>query len=196
MARQFILLTAIAIQALGVCAFGQDGAASPPPKPQGSPGVPGAPQPPPFDKRPRPERQFMKGGGEPADFVEKLFNRLSPEERERFKENFERWKALPPEERQALMQHERMRREKMMQEIDEGLKKTGLQLDKDRREIFNLRYAQERRKIEEQLRKEMDEKRRPLMKELLERLTKEFSAPATASPSPSASPAPEQPAVN
>ena len=138
----------------------------------------------------------MKGGGEPADFVEKLFNRLSPEERERFKENFERWKALPPEERQALMQHERMRREKMMQEIDEGLKKTGLQLDKDRREIFNLRYAQERRKIEEQLRKEMDEKRRPLMKELLERLTKEFSAPATASPSPSASPAPEQPAVN
>ena len=102
-------------------------------------------------------------------------------------ENFERWKALPPEERQALMMHEKMQREKIVHEIDEAIKKTGLQLDKDRREVFALRYTQERRKIEDQLRKEMEEKRRPLLQEMLGHLVSEFNTPPL---SPATSPAP------
>ena len=129
--------------------------------------------------------------GDGAEFARKLFDRLTPEEREKFKENFERWKALPPEERQALLMHEKMHREKMEQEIGEAIKTSGLQLDKDRREVYVLRYTQERRKIEERIRREMDEKRRPLLKEMTERLKTEFSAP-TESPSPS-QPAPTPP---
>lgn len=190
MARQLILLITIAVSTIGTAAFAQS-TPTPSPKPDGAPGPPS----PAFERKNRPERPFLKGG-DPADFAQKLFDRLTPEEKERFKENFERWKALPPEERQALMMHEKMRRERMLQEIDETIKKTGLQLDKDRREMFALRYAQERRKIEEQLRREMEEKRRPLLKEMIDRLSNEFSSSASPSPSPAASPASPQPAVN
>lgn len=88
-----------------------------------------------------------------------------------------------------MRDREHIRREKIAQEIDETLKKSGLQLDADRREVFALRYAQERRKIEEGLRKEMEAKRRPMMQEMMERLKKEFSPfnNASASPSPTAS---------
>jgi len=178
MARQFILLITLVVSAIGNASFGQDPAITPV-TPDSSP----IPSPPGFEKKNKPNRPFFKSG-DPADFAQKLFDRMTPEEKERFKENFERWKTLPPEERQALMMHEKMRRERMLQEIDEAIKKTALQLDKDRREMFALRYAQERRKIEEQLRREMEEKRRPLLKEMIERLSREFSAQATPSPSP------------
>jgi len=107
--------------------------------------------------------------------LKKYIDRPIPEEKERFSEKIEKWKSLPPEEREALMLHEKMRREKMQHEIEETLKNSGLQLDKDRQEVFTLRYTQERRKIEEQLRKELEEKRRPLLKEMIERLVIEFS---------------------
>jgi hypothetical protein len=182
MARQFILLIALLVSTLGATVRAQT-PETPALKTDATPAAS------PVEKKNRPERPFVKFG-DSADFAQKLFDRLTPEEKERFKENFERWKALPPEERQALMMHEKMRRERMMQEIDEAIKKSGLQLDKDRREMFTLRYSQERRKIEEQLRREMEEKRRPQLQEMLGRLVTEFSAPATPAPSPAASPAP------
>lgn len=187
MARQFFRLIIFTVLTAGTAALAQD-PAKPAPKPGESPAAPA------FEKKGgnKMERQFSKPG-EQGEFVKKFFERMTPEERERFRENFERWKAMPMEERQALLMHEKMRREKMSQEIDDALKKTGLQLDKDRQEVFALRYSQERRKIEEQLRKEIEEKRRPLMNEMLERLRAEFNSQAASSPLPSASPAPAKP---
>jgi len=157
---------------------------NPAPKPDGSPAaITPAPA---VEKKSNPARPAPKFG-DSVDFAKKLFDRLTPEEKARFMENFERWKALPPEERQALMMHEKMQREKIVHEIDEAIKKTGLQLDKDRREVFALRYTQERRKIEDQLRKEMEEKRRPLLQEMLGHLVSEFNTPPL---SPATSPAP------
>jgi len=183
--QQFLRLIVFGVLSTGSLA--QD-AATPRPLPSVTPAPsPGSQWP---DKKNRPGGiAFMRPGNQ-GDFAQKLYDRLSPEEKQQYQENFERWKALPQEERQALLMSERNRKEKMAQNIQDALKNTGLQLDKDHQEVFNLRYTQERRKIEEQLRKEMEEKRRPLIKEMLERLKKEFEAVQTTSSSPSPSPTP------
>ena len=117
---------------------------------------------------------------------------MPPEQRQRFRENFQRWKEMPPEERDVMRDREQVRHEKMAKEIDDAIKNSGLQLDSDHREVFAMRYAQERRKIEEQLRKEIDAKRQPMMHEMLDRLKKEFGQylSAASSPSPAASASP------
>ena len=66
---------------------------------------------------------------------------------------------------------------------ESALKESGLELDGDRKAAFFKRYAEERRKIEEQLRQEMGEKRKPLVREMLARLKAEFATPAE-SPAP------------
>jgi hypothetical protein len=72
----------------------------------------------------------------------------------------------------------------MLEEIDVAIKETGLNLDKERRTQFAKRYAEERRKLEEQLRRETEEKRRPLVKEIVGRLKTEFSAPGADAAAP------------
>ena len=56
----------------------------------------------------------------------------------------------------------------------------GLNLDGERRVRCAKRYGEERRKVEEQLRRELDEKRQPLLKEILARLQAEFSSEVAA----------------
>jgi hypothetical protein len=51
--------------------------------------------------------------------------------------------------------------------------------------FFAKRYGEERRKVEEQLRKEMEEKRKPLIKEVIARLKEEFSTAPLTPPSSS-----------
>ena len=73
----------------------------------------------------------------------------------------------------------------MAEDVDAAIRGLGVELDKDRKEQFAKRYIEERRKIEEQIRREMDEKRRPLVQEMVARLKQEFSAaPAEAPPPP------------
>ncbi len=122
----------------------------------------------PFDGTPSPE----------FDNVRRALDALTPEQRKRFQENIIRWVNLPPEEKKALRDREEVRRKVMQQEVDAAIQDSGLQLDGDRREQFVKRYAEERRKIEEQLRKETNEKRKPLVHEMVARLKAEFSAPA------------------
>jgi dsDNA-binding SOS-regulon protein len=122
-----------------------------------------------------PQQKLLKRGAGPED-AKKFADRLPPEQRKKFEENLKRWQNLPPEEREALRVREQVRLRQVNKEIDQVLAQTGLQLNQDRREAFALRYAQERKKIEEQLRKETEEKRGPLVKDLTERLKTEFSA--------------------
>lgn len=121
-----------------------------------------------------------------SDRGRRFFEQLPPEQRQRFRENLERWRNLPPDERDVLRKDAEVRRAKIARDIDEAIRNAGLQLDRDRRQVFTLRYVQERRKIEEQLRKEMEAKRGPMMRNMIERLKNEFAS----APSPSPSPAP------
>jgi hypothetical protein len=113
--------------------------------------------------------------------VRKAIDALTPEQRQRFVENFKRWANLSPEERKALADRESFRRKKMAEDIDSALNEAGLQLDGERRAQFAKRYGEERRKIEEQLRRDIEEKRRPLLKEIVAKLKTEFS---TSEPAP------------
>ncbi len=81
-----------------------------------------------------------------------------------------------------MREREVIRREKIAQEIQQAITKSGLRLDDDQREVYALRYTQERRKIEDALRKETDEKRQSMVSDMLDRLRVEFTA--TPPPSP------------
>ena len=110
--------------------------------------------------------------------------KLSPEQRA------DLWKAvwtvinLPPEKRQALLGMDEERRKIAREEIDRAMSDGGLKLDDEKRMLFVRRYFEERRTIEEKLRKESDEKRRQLLGEMRTRLKQEFEAIA-AKPAPS-----------
>lgn len=118
--------------------------------------------------------------GDPADFekfnnVRKAIEALTPEQRKRFEENVQRWSNLSPEEKKALSDRDTFRRKKIAEDIDAALKDAGLSLDGERRELFAKRYGEERHKIEEQIRKEIDQKREPLLKEIIAKLKLEFA---------------------
>jgi hypothetical protein len=108
--------------------------------------------------------------------VRRALEAMTPEQRQRFIENFKRWANLPPEQRKALADRDAVRRQKIAEEIDKAIAETGLTLEPARRAQFARRYNEERRKIEEQLRKEMEAKRQPLVKEMIGRLKDEFAA--------------------
>ncbi len=101
---------------------------------------------------------------------------LTPEQRQRFIENLKRWTNLPPEQKKLLGDREGARRKKMAEETEVAINKIGLTIDGENRALFARRYAEERRKVEELLRKEMDEKRQPLLNDLIARLKEEFSS--------------------
>lgn len=107
--------------------------------------------------------------------VRKAIEALTPEQRQRFQENFLRWSNLSPEEKNALADRMTFRRNKIVEDIDAALKESGLDLDGAQRERFAKRYGEERHLIEEQLRKDMDEKRRPLLREVIAKLKQEFA---------------------
>jgi len=125
-------------------------------------------------------------GGPAYENVRKALEALTPEQRKRFQENFLRWSNLSPEEKKALRDREELRKRTIEQEVDAAIQESGLQLDPERREQFARRYGEGRRQIEEQLRKELNEKRKPLVRELLNRLRAEFASDAPLpSPPPS-----------
>jgi len=111
--------------------------------------------------------------------VRKALDALTPEQRKRFQENLVRWANLSPEEKKALRDKEEVRKRLVEQETDVAIQESGLQLDGERREQFIKRYGEGRRLIEEQLRKEMAEKRKPLVHDLVGRLRAEFANEGT-----------------
>jgi len=70
------------------------------------------------------------------------------------------------------------RRNKAREEIERAMQENGIPLDEERKKSFAMRYFEERRVIEERVRKEADEKRRQLVGEMRERLKAEFQKTA------------------
>lgn len=112
--------------------------------------------------------------------VRRALEALTPEQRQRFIENLKRWSNLPPEEKKVLADREGVRRRKIAEEVDRALVQAGLSLEGEKRTRFAKRYAEERRKVEEQLRRELEEKRQPMLKEIVARLQVEFSSDVAA----------------
>ncbi len=137
-----------------------------------------------------PPRGMGQGRGRmEGDFrpVRERMSELSPEDRQRFEKNAQRWMQMSPEERSMLRERENIRRERVKREVEDALRGSGLALDAAKREQFQVRYMQERRKLEQALHKEIEEKREQQLAPIVERLKKEFQSqqtPPTASASP------------
>ncbi len=174
------LLTIILAGSLGLAA--QTGQTQDNPPPMKRPAEERAPLPPPpaFNKQNVPEHPF-RPGFDPTG-ARRIYEKLPPEDKQRVRENLERWKEMSPEERETMRVREQQRRQKMLKETNDAIASSGLKLDADQRQVYALRYAQERRKVEEKLRKEMEEKRKTLIEEVIQALKAEFNRPPAPSP--------------
>ena len=136
-----------------------------------------------------PKRFFHRGGPSPGSESDAMRERamhelqkLSPEKRA------DLWKAvwavinLPPEKRQSLLGMEDERRKFAREEIERAIAESGFQFDEEKKQLFVRRYFEERRTIEEKLRKESDERRRQLIGEMRAKLKLEFGTPAKSAP--------------
>jgi hypothetical protein len=143
-----------------------------------------------------PRGEGGQGGRFAGEEARRRMEQLPPDERETFKRNLETWRGLPPEERTALRN---MAHEHMHAEIDKAVQDSGLRLNEDQRELFSLRYTQERRKLERDLQSQAAAERARRMPEIVARLRHEFggagAAPAAAKPSV-AGPAEARPEVS
>ena len=100
---------------------------------------------------------------------------------------------MGPEERKVLREREKVYRERVKVEVDSTLRDSGLRLEGEKRDQFEQRYLQERRRIEHALRQETEAKRQEQLPALRERLKNEFQQPSpsgtvTSAPGVSTSP--------
>jgi len=180
MARRSWSVAVLAAVLSAAAVFAQDAVptATPDQKPRGKRGD----EPFPGPRRPGPMSPEFQN-------ARRALEALTPEQRQRFIENFKRWSNLPPEEKKVLADRELIRRKKIAEEVNQAIAESGLDLTAERRMFFAKRYGEERRKVEEQLRKEMDEKRKPLIKEIIGRLKEEFSNETLSTPAARTTPA-------
>jgi hypothetical protein len=118
------------------------------------------------------------------ELLRKAFDQLSPEQQERILQNLRRWQDLSSDEREVLRQRERVQKQKQEASINEAYVKSGLQLNEEQRVLFRKRYLQERRRLEEQLVHEIQEKRQAGNTAIIDSLKKEFSTGKASTPSP------------
>jgi hypothetical protein len=86
---------------------------------------------------------------------------------------------MGPQERNLMREREKVHREQLKNEAEKALREAGLRLDQQRRDLFEERYLQERRRIERELRQEVETKRQQQLPALEERLKKEFQEPSS-----------------
>ena len=110
------------------------------------------------------------------ELLRKAFEQLSAEQQERILQNLHRWQDLSQDEKEVLRQRERVQRQKLEASINEAYQKSGLQLTEEQRVQFRKRYLQERRRLEEQLVHDIQDKRQAGNAAIIEMLKKEFSS--------------------
>ena len=99
---------------------------------------------------------------------------MPPSARQNFQRNAERWLRMSPEERNLLRQRENLRRETIRRETATALRDSGLRLNPQERAQFESRYIQERRKVEQTLRQQIEAERQKELPALIQQLKKEF----------------------
>jgi len=99
---------------------------------------------------------------------------MPPAARQNFQRNAERWLQMSPEERNVMRQRENLRRETIRHETEAALRDSGLRLSPQERAQFESRYIQERRKVEQTLRQQIEAERQQQLPALIQQLKKEF----------------------
>src|ERR1700720_1855617 len=99
---------------------------------------------------------------------------MPPAARQNFQRNAERWLRMSPEERNVMRQRENLRRETIRRETEAALHDSGLRLNPQERAQFESRYIQERRKVEQTLRQQIEAERQQQLPALIQQLKREF----------------------
>src|SRR4029434_1162962 len=99
---------------------------------------------------------------------------MPPDARQNFQRNAELWMRMTPEQRNVMRQRETMRRQIITSEADAAVRDSGLQLNPQERARFESRYIQERRKVEQSLRQQIETERQKEIPALIQQLRKEF----------------------
>jgi len=81
---------------------------------------------------------------------------------------------MTPEQRNLMRQRENVRRQMITREADAAVRDSGLQLNSQDRARFESRYIQERRKVEQSLRQQIEAERQKELPALIQQLKKEF----------------------
>jgi hypothetical protein len=81
---------------------------------------------------------------------------------------------MSPEQRNLMRQRETMRRQIITREADAAVRDSGLQLNSQQRAQFESRYIQERQKVEQSLRQQIETERQKEIPALIQQLRKEF----------------------
>src|SRR5713101_6119974 len=113
-------------------------------------------------------------GPPPNQSIRERWMALPPEARQNFRRNAERGMRMSPEERNVMRQRENLRRETIKRETEAALRDSGLRLNPQERAQFESRYMQERRKVEQALRHQIEAERQQQLPGLIQQLKKEF----------------------
>jgi hypothetical protein len=113
-------------------------------------------------------------GRPPAPSIRERWQAMPPRARQNFQRNAERWLRMSPEERNVMRQRENLRRETIRRETESALRDSGLRLSPQDRAQFESRYIQERRKVEQSLRQQIEAERQKELPALIQQLKKEF----------------------
>jgi len=112
------------------------------------------------------------------------WRKMSPDDRRRLRSNAERWQHMGAEERKAFREQQEWRQMRLKRDAENAMRDSGLQLEADRRALFERRYIEERRRIDQELRRELREKRQRELAPVVEKLKKELDEqPGGGSPS-------------
>jgi hypothetical protein len=99
---------------------------------------------------------------------------MPPDARQNFQRNAQLWMQMTPEQRNLMRQRENMRRQAITREADAAVRDSGLQLNAQDRARFESRYIQERGKVEQSLRQQIETERQKEIPALIQQLRKEF----------------------
>jgi len=128
----------------------------------------------------QPQRSNGRKGGPvqhpPGNSVRERWFSLPAADQQVFRRNAERWMQMSPEERQIMRQRESLRRERIKRETEAALHDSGLLLDQQKRDLFESRYMQERRRMEQALRHQVESERQQQLPALIQQLKKEFQS--------------------
>jgi hypothetical protein len=118
-------------------------------------------------------------GGPDAEKARQALQQLTPEERQRFLQRIKEFSELPPEKKKEIFERGEYYRRKMREDVEAAIKESGLNLTDEQKKKFAERYFEERKTIEEALRKQMEELRKPKLHVLVDKLRQEFASQAT-----------------
>ena len=139
----------------------------------------------------RPSGGLGPQGPGPRQNIRERWLALPPEARQNFRRNAEIWMRMSPEQRNLMRQRENLRRQMMTREAEAAVRDSGLQLSPQERARFESRYIQERRKVEQTLRQQIEAERQKELPALIQELKKEFQIDQPAK-SPATKPAQSQ----